>query len=201
MPKKKPPASTHTGDEDDLRLGEVILKLQSRRISHSLKIDAKNLATLEIYLTGTQVRAVTPALEWGSIKLALLFNCYSPLLQTNDTSRLNAVEVPKSSQVDEIKVSVLDQNDSEVRINPVIRRNRVDQVYRSVAAVSGSFVFLVMALIGGFLLYRGIDALRISGWGFITESQWAPDMGGAFGIGRGRGRTFGAGVWFRIGAV
>lgn len=39
-----------------------------------------------------------------------------------------------------------------------------------------------MALIGGFLLYRGIDALRISGWGFITESQWAPDMGGAFGI-------------------
>ena len=160
----------------------MILKLQSRRISHSLKIDAKNLATLEIYLTGTQVRAVTPALEWGSIKLALLFNCYSPLLQTNDTRRLNAVEVPKSSQVDEIKVSLLDQNDSEVRINPVIRRNRVDQVYRSVAAVSGSFVFLVMALIGGFLLYRGIDALRISGWGFITESQWAPDMGGAFGI-------------------
>jgi phosphate transport system permease protein len=133
-------------------------------------------------MTRPQVRAVTPDLEWGSIKLALLFNCYSPLLQTNDTRRLNAVEVPKPSPVDEIKVSLLDQNDSEVRINPVIRRNRVDQVYRSVAAVSGSFVFLVMALIGGFLLFRGIDALRISGWGFITESQWAPDMGGAFGI-------------------
>jgi hypothetical protein len=53
MPKKKPPTSTRTGDEDDLQFGEVILKLQSRRISHSLKIDAKNLARLEIYLTGT----------------------------------------------------------------------------------------------------------------------------------------------------
>jgi hypothetical protein len=48
MPKKKPPTSTRTGDEDDLRLGEVILKLQSRRISHSLKIDNENLATWEI---------------------------------------------------------------------------------------------------------------------------------------------------------
>ena len=108
---------------------------------------------------------MTPVLEWGSIKLALLFNCYSPLLQHKDIRRLNAVWVPKSSQVDETKVSHSAENDSEVRINPVIRRNRVDQVYRSIAAASGSFVFLVMALIGGFLLYRGIDALRISGWG------------------------------------
>ena len=121
-------------------------------------------------------------MEWGSIKLALLFNCYSPSLQHKDIRHLNAVGVPKSSQVDETKASHSAENDSEVRINPVVRRNRVDQVYRSIAAASGSFVFVVMALIGGFLLYRGIDALRISGWGFITESQWAPDMGGAFGI-------------------
>jgi hypothetical protein len=56
--------------------------------------------------------------------------------------------VPKSSPIDEIKDSVSANIDSEVRINPVIRRNRVDQVYRSVAAASGSFVFVVMALIG-----------------------------------------------------
>jgi hypothetical protein len=48
MQKKKPPTSTHTGGGGDLRFGEVILKLQSRRISHSLKIGAKNLATLRI---------------------------------------------------------------------------------------------------------------------------------------------------------
>ncbi|MFZ9565492.1 MAG: hypothetical protein ACO3AT_09975, partial [Ilumatobacteraceae bacterium] len=68
------------------------------------------------------------------------------------------------------------------RVTPVVHRSKVDRAYRAVATMSGTTVFLVMALIGGFLLYRGIDALRISGWGFITESQWAPDMGGAFGI-------------------
>jgi phosphate transport system permease protein len=71
---------------------------------------------------------------------------------------------------------------TEVRVTPVIRRSKVDRAYRAVATLSGSIVFIVMALIGGFLLYRGIDALRLSGWGFITESQWAPDMGGSFGI-------------------
>jgi phosphate transport system permease protein len=72
--------------------------------------------------------------------------------------------------------------DELLRVTPIVRRSRIDRTYRSIATMSGTAVFAVMGLIGGFLLYRGIDALRLSGWGFITDSQWAPDLGGEFGI-------------------
>jgi phosphate transport system permease protein len=39
-----------------------------------------------------------------------------------------------------------------------------------------------MGLIGGFLLIKGYDALKVAGWGFLTDSEWAPDQGGKFGI-------------------
>lgn len=105
-----------------------------------------------------------------------MFNSRSPSGQGTVRWRIKADRVTNVADTSESNLA------DETRVTPVVRRSTVDRAYRAVATLSGSIVFVVMALIGGFLLYRGIDALRISGWGFITESQWAPDMGGAFGI-------------------
>lgn len=68
------------------------------------------------------------------------------------------------------------------RVSPVIRRGRADRAYRMGAGAAALVTFAVMALIGCFLLLRGTDALRVARWGFITDSGWAPDLGGEFGI-------------------
>lgn len=70
----------------------------------------------------------------------------------------------------------------EERVVPVVRRSTQDRAFRLTTSVAGTTTLVIMGLIGGFLLIRGLDALRVAGWGFITESQWAPDMGGVFGI-------------------
>jgi phosphate transport system permease protein len=82
--------------------------------------------------------------------------------------------------------STSDPNDlatpEDVRVTPVIRRSVADRVYRAGSGTAATGTFVIMALIGGFLLVRGYDALRVAGWGFFTEGSWAPDLGGSFGI-------------------
>lgn len=65
---------------------------------------------------------------------------------------------------------------------PVIRRSAADRAYRSVSAGAALAVFVTMGLIGAFLLLRGWEALRVAGFGFFTDREWAPDLGGRFGI-------------------
>ena len=67
-------------------------------------------------------------------------------------------------------------------VDPVVRRSGVDRIFRSVATSSAVITFILMGLIGGFLLVKGYDALKVAGWGFLTDSEWAPDQGGKFGI-------------------
>lgn len=67
-------------------------------------------------------------------------------------------------------------------VTPVIRRSGIDRIFRSVATSSGVITFALMGLIGGFLLLKGYNALKVAGWGFLTDSEWAPDQGGKFGI-------------------
>ncbi|MFC1417101.1 phosphate ABC transporter permease subunit PstC [Streptacidiphilus cavernicola] len=56
-----------------------------------------------------------------------------------------------------------------------------DLVFRGVLRAAGLSVFLVMGLIAFFLLYRGWQALRVTGWSFFTEEKWLPQTG-VFGI-------------------
>jgi phosphate transport system permease protein len=67
-------------------------------------------------------------------------------------------------------------------IDIAVHRDLADRVYRGIATAAAITTFVLMALIGGFLLIRGWDALRVAGWGFFTEQAWEPDAG-RFGIG------------------
>ena len=73
-----------------------------------------------------------------------------------------------------------DPSDNRIKIR--VERSRGDRVYRAVATSAGSTTLIVMALIGTFLTVQGIDAFRVAGFSFFTETQWLPDQGGSFGI-------------------
>jgi phosphate transport system permease protein len=72
------------------------------------------------------------------------------------------------------------ETDERIRIE--VKRPRSDRIYRGAATAAGSTTFIVMALIGTFLTVQGIQAFRVSGISFFTESQWLVDQGGSFGI-------------------
>jgi phosphate transport system permease protein len=69
----------------------------------------------------------------------------------------------------------------EERIVVRVHRSLGDRVYRSGVRGAGLVTLLLMALIGLFLLQRGLPALRVARWSFLTETQWNPN-GGRFGI-------------------
>lgn len=69
------------------------------------------------------------------------------------------------------------------RVPIVVHRDLADRAYRALATAAAFTTFVIMALIGGYLLYRGSDAFRDAGWGFFTEQQWLAGQGGAYGIG------------------
>lgn len=47
-----------------------------------------------------------------------------------------------------------------------------DRVFRGLLRAAGLSVFVIMGLIAVFLLIRGSDALRATGWKFFTEQRW-----------------------------
>ena len=73
--------------------------------------------------------------------------------------------------------------DTDERIAIEVRRSVADRIYRGIATVAGFTTLALMALIGGFLFFRGASALGKSGFSFLTEQAWQPDQGGSFGIG------------------
>jgi phosphate transport system permease protein len=56
-----------------------------------------------------------------------------------------------------------------------------DRAFRWAARGGGALVLIIMLLVGGFLLYRGWQELRVAGWSFITTETWDPGAG-TFGI-------------------
>jgi phosphate transport system permease protein len=64
-----------------------------------------------------------------------------------------------------------------------VRRSAADRAYRALASSAAFTTFLLMAFIGGYLLYRGADAFSDAGFDFFTEQQWLAGQGGAYGIG------------------
>jgi len=71
-------------------------------------------------------------------------------------------------------------DDERIRIK--VQRSGVDRAYRGVSTAAGLTTMIIMALIGGFLAVRGVQAFRAAGISFFTETQWLPDQGGSFGI-------------------
>ena len=61
-------------------------------------------------------------------------------------------------------------------------RSPGDVAFRAVFRIAGLSVFVIMALIALFLVLRGLDALRLTGWSFFTEQKWQTDAR-QFGIG------------------
>src|SRR5437868_12682126 len=49
------------------------------------------------------------------------------------------------------------------------------KVFRGIATGTGFFVFVVLFMIGAFLLYQGLPALKLNGLGFFTRFEWEPD--------------------------
>ncbi len=56
-----------------------------------------------------------------------------------------------------------------------------DVLFRALARGGGVAVLMIMLFVGGFLLFRAGEALRIAGWSFLFTQQWEPDSG-HFGI-------------------
>ncbi|MGE3621347.1 MAG: phosphate ABC transporter permease subunit PstC [Acidimicrobiia bacterium] len=56
-----------------------------------------------------------------------------------------------------------------------------DRVFRGGMSVSGLIVLAVMVAVGLFLLLEATDALRVTGFSFVTTAEWQPDRG-EFGI-------------------
>jgi len=78
--------------------------------------------------------------------------------------------------------------DERVGEQPIEHRRRLvsrptpgDVSFRAIIVAGGVLVLAVMVLVGLFLLFRALEALRSAGWSFFTTAQWDPD-GGNFGI-------------------
>ena len=50
-----------------------------------------------------------------------------------------------------------------------------DRIFRGILRGAGVTVLAIMAAVGLFLLLRATQALRVSGWSFLTTQQWQPD--------------------------
>ena len=62
------------------------------------------------------------------------------------------------------------------------KMSRQDMVFRGVLRGSGAWVLILMILVGSFLAYRGVQALRVAGWSFLTTQEWNPAGPHSFGI-------------------
>jgi phosphate transport system permease protein len=61
----------------------------------------------------------------------------------------------------------------------VIRRGRADTIFRGVIAAGAMLSLVLLALIAGFLLFRGFEIFKDFGFSFITGSQWDAGSGDA----------------------
>src|SRR5579872_428574 len=77
--------------------------------------------------------------------------------------------------------SAIDPRHSAVRRNLRARLNWSDHAFRAIARGGGLMVLVLMVLVGTFLTFRALQALRKAGWSFLTTQQWNPGAG-SFGI-------------------
>jgi phosphate transport system permease protein len=83
-------------------------------------------------------------------------------------------------------VHIAEPSVTQGRVTPVPREltarlNASDRVFRGIARGGGVFVLVLLGLVGTFLTYRALQALRKAGFSFLTTQTWNPN-GGGFGI-------------------
>src|SRR5215472_4893514 len=83
-------------------------------------------------------------------------------------------------------VHIAEPSVTQGRVTPVPREltarlNTSDRVFRGIARGGGVFVLVLLGLVGTFLTYRALQALRKAGFSFLTTQTWNPN-GGGFGI-------------------
>lgn len=62
----------------------------------------------------------------------------------------------------------------------VVARGRTDRIFRGAISIGAFMSLAILALIGGFLLYRGFQIFADFGFGFLTSSKW--DAGSGDGV-------------------
>jgi phosphate transport system permease protein len=76
------------------------------------------------------------------------------------------------------------EDETDAPRRPTVRPEGGDRVFLVIAKAAGFSTFVIMALIGGFLLKGAWPALRDQGAGFLTRFEWiAQGDSGEFGIG------------------
>jgi phosphate transport system permease protein len=65
--------------------------------------------------------------------------------------------------------------DTRPRVRPGDAPDLADRAFRSVAGGSGVVVLAIMGLVGLFLGFRALEALRSAGLSFLTTQAWEPD--------------------------
>jgi phosphate transport system permease protein len=72
------------------------------------------------------------------------------------------------------------------RPSQAIEQGRIsitDRLFRGTLRTSGIVVLVIMSMVGLFLTFRALEALKVAGFSFITTAAWDPDSGpGQFGI-------------------
>lgn len=76
-------------------------------------------------------------------------------------------------------------DEHEVATRPRARPGGADRIFLGVTRLAGLSTFVVMALIGGFLLKGAWPTLEDQGLGFFTGFEWSPEAldGATFGLG------------------
>ena len=63
----------------------------------------------------------------------------------------------------------------------IVVRDPADERFRAIARTGGILVLAIMSLVGIFLAFRALQALKVAGFRFFTTQAWEPDSG-HFGI-------------------
>lgn len=82
-------------------------------------------------------------------------------------------------------VTMASTEPDQAPVRPTERPGAADRVFLGVTRAAGLSTFVIMALIGGFLLNGAWPTLRAEGAGFFTSFEWnaSAEGGGQFGIG------------------
>jgi len=78
--------------------------------------------------------------------------------------------------LDERPASIPPTSEQQVRRSLASRPSGGDTVFRRVAYAAGAVTVGIMLAVGLFLSLRASQALRATGWSFLTEREWAPEV-------------------------
>ena len=95
------------------------------------------------------------------------------------TDETSVVDAPRRRSVTRVDEPVVDPKPK--RRSLVSRPSRADSAFKAVTYAAGATTVGIMLAVGFFLSLRAADALKVTGFSFLTEQQWSPETH-TFGI-------------------